>query len=171
MGAQGSRRLLATIVCAAIFGLMAAGCGGGGSDSGSSDETSSSSSKAAYVKSADAICTEAGKEIKAQYAAYLKKNGIKEGEASESPAETEANATGAMETVAIPAFNKQIERLSALEVPSELKAKAEEFIAAAEAAIEKGEAEPLLIYTSQAKLFSKSDKVAKEIGFQVCGNH
>lgn len=167
---------MAAIACGIVFALAVAGCGGGGSDSGSSDESgssSSSSSKADYIKSADAICTEAGKEVKDQFAAYLKKNGIDKeiGESGESQAEAEANAVGAMETVAIPAFNRQIEKLSALEAPSELKAKAGEYIAAAEAALEKGEAEPLVIYTSLPKLFAASDKVAKELGFQVCGNH
>ncbi|HEX4464588.1 MAG TPA: hypothetical protein VH042_08125 [Solirubrobacterales bacterium] len=147
--------------------MIVAGCGGGGS----SDETSPSSSKAAYVKSADAICTKTGKEVKAQYAAYLKKNDIEEGASKESPAEMKAHVIGAMETVAIPAFNKQIEKLKALEAPSELKAKTEEFIAAVEAAVEKGEAEPLLIFAKEPELFVKSDKVAKELGFRVCGNH
>ena len=158
MGASGSRRLLAAIACAGVCALAVAGCGGGGSDS-----------KAEYIKSADAICTKAGKEVEAQFAAYLKKSGIKK--IGESGAKAEAEAVGAMETVAIPAFNRQIEKLKALEAPSELKAKAEEYIATAEAALEKGEAEPLLIYLSMPKLFAGSDKVAKELGFQVCGHH
>jgi hypothetical protein len=172
MGGPGSRRLLAAIVCAVACALVIAGCGSSGSDSGSSDAADSPLSKAAYVKSADAICAKAAKEVEAQFAAYLKKNGIKEiGESGESSAETEEHVLDAMETVAIPAFNRQIEELSALEAPSELKAKAGEFIAAAETAIEKGEGKPLLIYTSQDKLFARSDKVANELGFQVCGQH
>jgi hypothetical protein len=156
----------------AVCALLVAGCGGGGSGSGSSEETSASApSKAEYIKSADAICTEVGKEVNAQFAAYLKKNGIKEKDPNESQAETEKNAIGAMEAVAIPALNDQVKKLSALEAPSELNAKAKEYIAAVEAAIKKGEAEPLQIYGAQAKLFASSDKVAKEVGFKVCGNH
>jgi hypothetical protein len=172
MGDSLRRKLPALAIGTVVCVLLVAGCGGGGSDSESSDETSASApSKAEYAKSADAICTEVGKEVKTQFAAYLKKNGIKEDDPTESQAETEANAIGAMETVAIPALNQQIEKLSALEAPSELKAKAKEYIVALEAAIKKGEAEPLLIYGAQAKLFANSDKVAKELGFQVCGNH
>jgi hypothetical protein len=153
-----------------MIGVLAiAGCGGGGSDSGSGEETSSSSSKAAYIKSADAICTEAEKEVKAQFAAYLKKIGVKK--IGESGAKAEAQAVGAMKTVAIPAFNQQIEELKALEAPRELQTKANEYVTAAEAALEKGEGEPLLIYVAMPKLFAGSDKIAKEIGFQVCGNH
>ena len=154
-----------------MVGVLAiAGCGGGGSDSSSANETSASPpSKAEYVKSADAICTEAGKEVEAQFTAYLKKKGIEK--IGTSGAKAEAEAVGAMKTVAIPAFNRQIEKLKALEAPSELQAKANEYIAAAEVALEKGEAEPLLIYVSMPKLFAGADKLAKELGFKVCGHH
>ncbi len=172
MGVSLKRKLVGVAVAIAVCVLVAAGCGGGGSDSGSSDETSASApSKAEFVKSADAICTEGRAEVQSEFTVYLAKNGIKElGEPGESEAETKKHAIALMETVGIPALKQQIDELKALEAPSDLKAKAAQFIADGEEAIKKGEGEPLLLFTSEDKLFAKSDKVAKELGFQVCGN-
>ncbi len=172
MGVSRKGKLPETVVAAAVCILLVAGCGGGGSGSGSSDETSASApSKAEYVKSADAICTQGKREVQTEFTIYLAKNGIKElGEPGESKAETEKHAIALMETVGIPALRQQIGELKALEAPSDLKAKAAEFIADAEAAIKKGESEPFQLFISAEKMLAKSDKVGKEIGFQVCGN-
>jgi hypothetical protein len=161
---------LAAIVGAVVFALAVAGCGGGGSDSGSGDETSAPLSKAAFVKSADAICAEGQKEVEAGFTDYLSKNGMKKlGEPGESNVELKEHAIALMETVGIPALNQQIDELKALEAPSDLKAKAAEFTTYAEEGVEEGEGNPYLLYTSVDKLLAKSDKIANELGFQVCG--
>lgn len=159
------------IVCAMVGALAIAGCGGGGSDSSSSDETGGPvPSKAAFIKSADTICSEGQKEVEAGFADYFAKNGMKKlGEPGETNVELKEHAIALMETVGIPALNQQVEELKALEAPSELKDKAAEFVAYAEEGIEEGESNPYLLYTSVDKLLAKSDKVAEELGFQVCG--
>lgn len=171
MGVSRSRRWWAAII-GAVCVLAVTGCGGGGSDSGSGDETSASPpSKAAFVKSADAICAEGQKKVEAGFTDYLAKNGMtKLNEPGESNVELKEHAIALMETVGIPVLSQQIDELKALEAPSQSKTKAAEFIAYAEEGIEAGESNPYLLYTSVDKLLAKSDKIAQELGFQVCGS-
>jgi len=166
-------------VIALVVALAAAGCGSSGSDNNNSSSDSSSVSggdggvasisKAAFIKEADAICASGKKQVENEYAAFLKKKGIKEINSKESSnAEAEAQATEVIETIAIPALNKQLDTIKALGAPDG-EEKVSAYLTAVEAGIEEGEAEPLTLFTSSEKVFAKADKLAGEIGFKVCG--
>lgn len=180
--------MLAALLALAICVFVVVGCGSSGGDSsssGSSDATSSTSdesstsstsgtsslSTAAFVKKGDAVCAEGQKEIEAKFAAYLKKNKIKEiGGKGESQSEAEAHQTAVIETIAIPGLRKELEGLQALGTPSDDDGTAQEYVEAIEEGLDKGEEEPQALFSSTSKLFAKSDKLAKELGFKVCGN-
>ncbi len=174
-----SKRLIVPVVIALVVALAAVGCGGSSSDTNNSSSDSSSAdgggggatsiSKAAFIKEADAACASGKKQVEGEYAAYLKKKGIKEINSKvSSNAEAEAQATEVIETIAIPALNEQLDTIKALGVPDG-EEKVSAYLAAVEEGIEEGEGEPLTLFTSAEKVFAKADKLAGEIGFKVCG--
>lgn len=172
-----NKRVLATILAVA-FATAAIGCGSSGGDSGddggSASTTSESSTltKKQFIEQADAICAKSRKKTQTEFASYLKEKGIKEiGEQGESPAETKAREVEVIETLGIPALSSQQEEIRALGVPSgDAEAKVEAYLDAGKKGLEEGEADPALLYNSPEKVFAESDKLAKEIGFKVCGN-
>jgi hypothetical protein len=168
---------LIALVAIALIATVVAGCGSGGSGSGStssSDTTSAESgaplSKAAFIKQADEICKKGSEEVKAEFAAYLKENKIKEiGEGKESEAEIEARIEEVIEA-AIPTLQQQLDGIGALAAPAADEAQVNAYLEAAEEGIKTGEKNPVELFTETEKVLAKSDKLAKEIGFKVCGN-
>lgn len=150
--------LLAALAC--VF--VAVGCGG-------SSSSSSSISQAEFVKKGDAICTEGRKEIEAELAAYLKKNKVEKGK-KESEAEAKGHELAFVETIALPGLKKQVEEIKALGAPEGAEAEAESFFKAVEGEIKNGEKNPGPLISTPEEAFEKSDDIAQEIGFQVCGN-
>jgi hypothetical protein len=171
------------IFAIALAALIVAGCGGGSDSSSSGGDSSSSStsssggggetappSKAGFVTQGDAVCKNGSEEVQAGYATYLKENKIKKiGEGNESEAESEARIEEVIEA-AIPILRQQLDSLKALDVPAGDEAQFNAYVKAAEEGIEKGEEDPVELFTATGKVFAKSDKLAKEIGFKVCGN-
>jgi hypothetical protein len=161
----------------ALIATIVVGCGSGGSDSGgtsSSDTTSAGGgaplSKAAFIKQADEICKKGSEEVRAEFAAYLKENKIKEiGEGKETEAETEGRIEEVIEA-AIPTLQQQLDGISALAAPAADEAQVNAYLEAAEEGIKEGEKNPVELFTATEKVLAKSDKLAKEIGFKVCGN-
>ncbi len=183
-------KLRLTALMMIAIALLAVGCGGssdGGGTSGGGETSSSSDSsggdetsstevaatvpKAVFIKEADAICSKARKQTETEFAAYLKEEGIKEiGEAGESAAETKAREAEVIETLGIPALSRQQKEIREIGLPEGEEELAETYLAEAEKGIETGEANPSLLYNSSQKVFAKSDKLAGELGFKVCGN-
>jgi hypothetical protein len=64
-----------------------------------------------------------------------------------------------------------MKELKALGSPNGEEDEVEAYFEAAEEALEKGEAEPQLLFSKVKQTFAKSDKIAQELGFEVCGNH
>jgi hypothetical protein len=176
-----SKRLILPALLVLVIALFAVGCGGGGSDGSGSggssdgDETSggdetASLSKAEFVKQADAVCKKGSEEVRAEFAAYLKENKIKEiGEGNESKAEAEGRIEEVIEA-AIPTLRQQLDGIRALAAPTANEAQVNAYLEAAEEGIEKGEEDPVELFTATEKVLAKSDKLAKEVGFKVCGN-
>jgi len=180
-----SIRPITLAVFALAIALIVVGCGGGGSSSSDgssstsgSDGSSSSSeggggassiSKAEFIKEADGVCTAGKKQVESEYAAYLKKKGIKEiNPKTSSRPEAEAQATEVIETIAIPALRKQLDTIKALGVPDGDE-QVSGYVAAVEKGIKEGEGEPVALFASADKVFAEADKLADEIGFKVCG--
>jgi hypothetical protein len=167
--------LLSAVLAALACALVVAGCGSDSSSSSDSDGSSSSDSppitQALFVVKGDGICEKGRKEVEADFAAYLKKEKIKElGESSESAAETKKHEAEIVETIALPALREQVEKLKALGIPDGAEDETEEFLEAVEEDIAIGEEDPQALFSSAEKTFAESDKIAKEIGFEVCGN-
>lgn len=168
--------ILIALAAIALIATVVVGCGGG-SDSGSTssgDTTSAGDgaplSKAAFIKQADEICKKGSEEVKAEFAAYLKENKIKEiGEGKETEAEVEARVEEVIEA-AIPTLQQQLDGIGALTPPAADQAQVDAYLEAAEEGIETGKKNPVELFTETEKVLAKSDKLAKEIGFKVCGN-
>ena len=159
------RRTLAAIPTAMICIAVASGCGGGGSES-------PQHSKAQFITQGDIICANGKKQVEARFVSYLKKNKLKKiGEKGESKAEAEGREAAVIETIALPALSKQVNELKAFGMPREDEAKAKEYISAVEERIEKGEQDPQSLFSASSKVLAKSDKLAGELGFKVCGHH
>lgn len=169
------RRRLTTILVALAALAAASGCGGGGGgdDTVSITDLGNFPLKAAFIKQGDAICAQGRKEVQTKFAAFLKKEGIKGigPGGGESPAEIKAHEIELVETIGIPALRKQMEELRALGAPRGEEDKVESYLAAAEGALEKGEEEPQLLFSKVPQTFAQADKIAQELGFEVCGNH
>ena len=159
---MGALRLggLGLVLAASIF---IAGCGGGGGDSPQADD--GSLSKAEFVKKADAVCASGEKEVGSKSTAFLKKNGLKEVSES-SPAQGEE----LIETVAIPALQRQVDEIRALGLPSSGAGEAEAFLNSADEAIETAEENPEKMFKEPLEVLAKTDEIGKKIGFKVCSN-
>jgi hypothetical protein len=179
-----SKRLIPPLLFALAIALIVVGCGGGGgndSSAGSTDGTTSDGttsdgtaalSKAAFIKQADAACASGKKEVEAEFAAYLKKNNIKEiGASGEPKAEAEERKAEVVNTIGVPAYQQQVDAIGALAAPAGDEATIEEFIAAAEEGIETTEEEPEAVFDGTSNAFAKADKVGQKFGFKVCGNN
>jgi hypothetical protein len=169
-----SRRGLTAIFAVLAVLVAASGCGSSsGDDSTANAALANVPLKETFVKQGDAICAKGRKEVQTKFAAFLKKEGIKGigPGGGESPAEIKAHEIELVETIGIPALDKQLKELKALGAPKGEEEKVEEYFEAAEEALEKGEAEPQLLFSKVPQTFAKADKIAQELGFEVCGNH
>ncbi len=164
--------MLTAVLAALACVLVAAGCGSSSSDSdGSSSSDAPPITQALFVAKGDTICTDGRKEVEADFTAYLKKEKLKGiGESGESAAETKKHETALVKTIALPALREQVEKIKALGLPEGAEDEAEEFLEAVEEDITIGEQDPQALFKNAKKTFAKSDKIAQEIGFEVCGN-
>jgi hypothetical protein len=163
-----------------VIGLIAAGCGSGsGSDStASSGETASTTTpatspigKAEFIKKADAACAKGKKQVETEFAAYLKKNKIKEiPEAKEAKAQAAGREAEVIETIALPALQQQVDEIRALGFPDGEEDQVEPFLDAVEEGIEKIEEDPQAFFSGADEVFGKADKLAVKYGLKVCGN-
>jgi hypothetical protein len=153
---------------ATVLALAVAGCGGGGS---AGTEESAISDAQAFIKQADAICSKGEQKVAAEFTAFLKKNKLKPSGEGQSRSEANARELEVAEKIGIPALHAQVDALKALEKPSAEQSKVEAYFDATEEVIKKAEQNPRLLLGLAGTTFAKSDKVAKEIGFKVCGNH
>jgi hypothetical protein len=166
-GSIVNRAAPATALALIALIAAAAGCGGG-----SSSEQSPPLSKSAFIKKADAVCTESQKRIETGFTAFLAKNGIKEiGEKGESAKEAEAHTNEVIETIAIPQLRRQVEELSKLEAPADVETKVKAYISALEKEVKEGEKDPKSLTGPATSVFAESDAAAEGIGFKVCAVH
>jgi hypothetical protein len=187
----GGRLAVPAVLLPAIV-LIAAGCGGSsGTGTGSTADTGGNGStatpaetgstttpaktgsitKAEFIKKADAICAEGKKQVQTEFAAYLEKNKIKKiPEGGESKAETEGREAEIIESIALPALQRQVDDIRALGFPAGESGQIEPFLDAVEGGIEKGDEDPQALFSGASKVFAKADGLAQKYGFKVCGN-
>ena len=170
------RRVSAAFLAAASCAVLAVGCGGESSTandaSSAADSTAAATvTLAAFLKQADSICASARKETLAGFVAYLEEKGIKEiGGKGESPAQAEARKAEVIETLGIPSLREQQKAIRAIGLPQEKEDAAEAYLEASEASLAEAESNPVRLYDSAKELFAKSDKLAGQLGLEVCGN-
>ncbi|HET9153986.1 MAG TPA: hypothetical protein VFN85_07715 [Solirubrobacterales bacterium] len=156
-----SKTLMALSAAVAVLAILVAGCGGG-SDSSSTEASTSSLTKAEFVKEGNAICAKGSKEINEGFEQFVEENGL-----SKKKAPPKAVQEEAVETVLIPRIRKEVESIRALGPPDE---EAEAVLDAAEAALEKGEEEPIQFLKEESEgPFAKANKLSREYGLVKCG--
>jgi len=146
--------LIASLTVAAA----AAGCGDSGSASSATPLT-----KAQFIKQGDAICAKADKE---QINAYLDF-------AKDDPKrlETKSGEQEVVTVAGLPPVQTMIDELGELGVPKGDQAQVEALLKGMEKALEEAEAEPgKVLELSAGSPFGKPDRMAREYGFEDCGD-
>jgi hypothetical protein len=151
------------VVVAGLFAVTAliAGCGSGDDESSTS---TSSLTKAEFIKQADSICTQGNKDINTGFEEFSKENDLDETKEPPKPVQEEA-----IETILIPAINRQIEEVRALGTPEGDDGQLEEVLTSEEEAIAEGEDDPLKLFETTAKQ-REANKMARDYGLTVCGS-
>jgi hypothetical protein len=160
---RGPIALLAIVLAAA---LIVAGCGGGGSDStatGSDGDSSASLSKAEFIKEADAICKEGGKQAQSEFAAFLKESKIPEGK---EPTDAQWEEIGTQ--ILAPVLQQQVDEIRQLGTPAADEAQIEIFLEGVDKAVEEVEEKPV-IAKEPSELLADAHRTIKGYGFKVCG--
>jgi hypothetical protein len=175
------------VVAFALIALsgVAVGCGGGGNggaggstggENGNNTESASSNSAPpstqAFVKEADAICTQTRLRVEREVKALLEKHHIKEvGQKGESAKEAAALSIEEIEEIGTPQLRREVDELRALEAPKQQAVQFGAYLDAFDELVEASEKNPKVLLGPGAKVFAKPDAKAKPIGFKVCGVH
>jgi hypothetical protein len=155
--------------------VLAAGCGSSDSSSETSETSSEkptpakivvetgSLSKSQFIEKADAICQEGTKEWEQRFGNYLKGRNT-----GKTKSEQEATAATIVNTIIIPTFEKEIERVSALGAPSGDEKQVTAVLVALQQGANEGSADPVA-FISTAKTLTKASKLGQAYGFSSCG--
>ena len=167
-----------------VVALIGAGCGGGGNGGGASTQAAAGegaggnpggevasvegsegeggSRKAdpAFVKEAEAICEEADAVIRPEIKRY----------GSKSLGELEKHAAAVVDGTLVPRLKREVAEIRALKQPANAGVTVEPVLAAIEVLIEEAEEEPADVLI-KAQSLAKSERVARNHGFSVCGGY
>lgn len=138
---------------------LLSGCG----ESGSTADVAAPIPKAEFVKKANAICTQANQEL-----GKIAEKFSQEKNLSEKNRPTDAQVTELAE-LSLPPIKRQVEELRALGVPTGDEEQVDEFLSAAEEAVEKGERDPAALYGANGGAFAKANRLATDYGLDKCG--
>jgi hypothetical protein len=153
------RGSIASIVGAIALVLIASGCGGSDSET-----TSTRLTKAEFIQKGDTICQEADGRRLAALAPYITK--AKEGKGLPPKATQEELVV----TLVLPPFKQEAEELDQLEAPKGDEQEVQALIAAIEAGIRKGEADPSgFLAKGGSSKFGEAEELGRKYGFQHCG--
>ncbi|HEY0391754.1 MAG TPA: hypothetical protein VGC63_08600 [Solirubrobacterales bacterium] len=145
--------------------LILAGCGSG--NESTAKQGSDSASKADFVREADSVCANGGKQTESEYAAYIKENKI-----TSKTGLTTAQFAAIRSEILVPALRRQLGELRALEVPAGEGDEVNAYLDAVEEGLKKvEEADPKTAVESTPTLLVNADRLANEYGFKVCGRH
>ncbi len=164
-------RLSAVIVVALTAILVAAGCGGGSDGDGGGDsggggggETAAAPlSQAEFVKKADALCIQGGKETESEFVAYAKENKIAKGKEP-----TQEQSEEVIEEIILPELRRQVEEIRGLGIPTQDQAQIGVFLNDVEDVIERGEEDPGNAVQNLNKELTAADQQIQGY-FKVCG--
>jgi hypothetical protein len=147
--------LMRVVLLVAILALLpvAAGCG--------SSKKSTALSKAEFLKRGNAICKRGNDEIN-RAAQKIFPNS----HAQPSQADEKKFATNTL----IPSVQSQIDGIKALGAPKGDESKVKAIINSAQAALDKGKKNPLLLVSNKQHPFAKTNQMARAYGLTVCGS-
>lgn len=151
-----NRALLAAIAALVALSALVAGCGGG--DDG---DTTVTLTKAELIEKGDAICAKANKQSETEAEDFAKENDFELAGASKEQLEE------AVAEVLVPSLNQQVEELDALGAPEGDEEQVEEIIVSLEDAAGEIEDDPALVF--QGAVLKEPSQLAKDYGFEVCG--
>jgi hypothetical protein len=148
-----------------VAGLIVAGCRGGGSSS-SSDSSSSGGtlSKDEFVAQADAVCRDAQTQL-----AKIQTDVQSKAQGDPTQAQTVfADAVGQI----VPIVRNTVDQIAALDAPSDLKPKLDEFKTKTDAALDQVAADPgkaISEASSGNSPFTSLTSLATDLGLKDCG--
>jgi ABC-type glycerol-3-phosphate transport system substrate-binding protein len=151
------------IAGALAVALIAAGCGGGGSSSTSSS-SSGALSKDEFVSKANTVCRDAQAQltkIQTDIQAKVKSN----------PSQIQALVADSLAQI-VPIVRKTVDQIAALNAPSDLKPKLDEFKTKTDAALDQVAADPakaLRDASSGSSPFTSLQGLASDLGLKDCG--
>ena len=152
--------LMRVMMLTAILALLpvAAGCG---SSKKRSTSAAPALTKAEFLKRGNAICKQGNQQInRVARKLFPTRN------ARPSQAQLKKFATATL----IPSVQSQINGVKALGAPKGDEAKVSAIITSAQAALDQGKKDPLLLVSSKHDPFAKTNKLAKAYGLTVCGS-
>jgi hypothetical protein len=153
------RRIGLPALVPAIAAIVFAGCGGGGDG----DASAASIPKAEFIKRADVICEEGGKQSQSELVAFVKKSGVPKGK---EPTTAQWEEIGT--EILAPALRRQAAEIRRLGVPAGDDAQVGAFLDGVDEAVEELEAEPASAKVPP-KLLADADQAIAGYGFKVCG--
>jgi hypothetical protein len=146
--------------------LAAAGCGDDDSDASGGEIVVETGTlpKAQFIKRADAICEKSREKVLLASAAYLRSV-----EGSDTPyAAQKEQAPQFVETVLVPQFEEEIDKVSALGAPRGDEEEVKAVLEALREVLDRAEAEPVT-FLQAVNSFAKPRKLGREYGFTFCG--
>ncbi len=151
-----SRRSI-TLLAALVVALIVVGCGGDGEDETSTVQVT----KAAFLKSADAICDKSYEEIESKFQSFVKDVG------ASKPFSDSEEIEEYVDTILVPAKQEEVEELRALGAPGGDEDAVDAIIEAHEEGIEVAEDDPREAVTSFG-VFARATWLAEKYGLENC---
>lgn len=157
---------------AAATVVLIAGCGGGDDTANADTEftvTTGSLTKAEFKKRVEAICRERIEEVEAKFSAFLRRNDIGN---SGSRSEFAPKAEELIETIYLPAHEREMDRIASLGAPSGDEQEVAAVFEAVQEGLDEAKAHPLTFVQALSKTyepFAKAEKLADAYGVPSCG--
>lgn len=140
-----------------IASVALAGCGGGDDGDGSEEALT----KVEFIEQGDRICEKSEKQSETEAEEFAEENGFDLEKASGEELEE------AIAAVLVPALEQQAEEIDALGAPEGDEEEVEAIVAALEDGTAKVEDDPGAVF--EGAPLKEASKLAKDYGFEVCG--
>jgi uncharacterized protein (UPF0333 family) len=153
--------LIGGLACVAALSVVLTLAACGSSDDSNSSSTASIS-KSEFLKKGNAACQQGNQQINAAGKQVFGTNGN-----HKNP--TQAEQTKFATDTLIPVVQKEIDQIKTLGAPKGDEAQVKAVVDAAQAALDKGKANPTALIQSDSDPFAKANKLANDYGLTVCG--
>ena len=151
----------ASLVVLALVAAIVAGCGGSDDSGSETTEATVTLTKAEFIKQGDAICEEANEQNETEAEEFAEDNGFTLEKATDEQLEE------AITEVLVPSLNQQVGDIAALGAPQGDEEQVEKIVVSLEGGAGEIEDEPSLAFEGDP--LKESSRLAKDYGFEVCG--